>query len=295
MKVKGLILVLALVMAMAGFEIKAGESDCQALIDQSEKFWMEENFDKSDQLLNQAKQLCPNRAEIYWRLARNIYDRIESLPRAERPPKPERIRQYEKMIQLTDKCIELDPNDGNCWLWKGIGLGRRGTTKGILNSLADIDELEKYWKKAEELKPTYRAEDGSANALGDIYNALGQFYRVVPDWWIIKVLFGTRGDISKSVEYQRKAVALESERIEYNKELGVSLICYGQKKKDPKAIEEGKKYLKKVLELPVHKPSDRVDKKHSKILLENPDLACTYSRDAQQVVSKEEFEKTQKK
>jgi len=271
------------------------EKDCEQLISRSEELWLKENYDASDQVLLQAEKLCPERAEIYWRLARNIYDRIESLPRHQRPPKQERIQLYEKIIQLSDKCIKLAPEDGNCWLWKGIGLGRRGTTKGILNSLSEIDDLERTWKKAEELQPKYRARDGSANTMGDIYNALGQFYRVVPDWWILKVMFGTRGDIEKSVEYQRKAVAVEPKRIEYNKELGISLICYGQKKKDLKAIEEGKEYLKKVESLPELKPSDRVDKEHCRILLAHPELACSYSRDAQQVVSKEEFEKTQKK
>jgi tetratricopeptide (TPR) repeat protein len=199
------------------------------------------------------------------------------------------------VITLADKCIALEPNNGNCWQWKGIGIGRRGTTKGILNSLSEIDDLETVFLKAESLKPEYRSENGSANAMGDIYNALGQFYRTVPDWFILKTLFGARGDIDRSVEYQRKAVAREPNRIEYNKELGVSLLCYGQKKNDDKAIAEGRKYLEKVSSLPVLKNSDIVDKDHARILLKNPDLACGYSRDAQQVISKEEFEKTREK
>ena len=117
----------------------------------------------------------------------------------------------------------------------------------------------------------------------------------MPDWFILQALFGTRGDLAKSVEYQRKAVARVPSRIEYNKELGVSLICYGQKNRDQKSVDEGREYLKKVAAFPVLKSSDKVDQEHAKLLLTNPDLACGYSRDAQQVQSREEFEKTQKK
>jgi len=269
--------------------------DCKTRIYNSERLWLSGKFDESDQELEQALKQCPNMAELYWRKARNIYDRIESLPREKRPSKEERIKLYEQVIALADKCIALEPNNGNCWQWKGIGIGRCGTTKGILNSLSEIDDLEKVFLKAESLKPEYRSENGSANAMGDIYNALGQFYRTVPDWFILKTLFGARGDIDRSVEYQRKAVAREPNRIEYNKELGVSLLCYGQKKNDDKAIAEGRKYLEKVSSLPVLKNSDIVDKDHARILLKNPDLACGYSRDAQQVISKEEFEKTREK
>jgi len=271
------------------------EAACSGLLAGSEKSWLAGDYEGSDKFLKQAESLCPDLAEIYWREARNIYDRLEALPREKRPGKQESIKLYEQIISLADKCISLDQDDGMCWHWKGVGIGRRGSTKGVLNSLSDLRELESVMNKAETLKPSYRSENGSANAMGDIYDAHGMLYRIVPDWFILKTLFGVRGDMAKSVEYQRKAVALEPQRIEYNKELGVSLICYGQKKNEPQALAEGRKYLQKIENLPIMKNSDRVDKEHARILLANPDLACGYSRDAQQVQSKEEFEKTQKR
>jgi len=283
--------------AVSGFAqlSPASGSDCASLMASSEKSWLAGNYDQSDRFLKQAEALCPGLAEIYWREARNIYDRSEALPRDKRPGKQESIKLYNQIISLADKCISLSANDGLCWHWKGVGIGRRGSTKGVLYSLPDLRQLEAVMNKAEALKPSYRSENGSANGMGDIYDAHGMLYRIVPDWFLLKTLFGARGDMVKSVDYQRKAVALEPQRIEYNKELGVSLICYGSKKNDPQAVEEGRAYLKKIEALPVIKSSDRVDKDHARILLENPDLACGYSRDAQQVQSKEEFEKIPKK
>ena len=291
MKIK--IPLLALLAIFWGFRAFAA-TDCKDLIASSEQSWVDCKYDESEQWLKQAESKCPALAEIYWRQARNLYDKVESLPRDQRPGKADSIKLYNRIIALSDKCISLAPNDGLCYHWKAVGIGRRGTTRGVLNSLGDLRELETTISKAESLKPNYRAVNGVGNAMGDIYDAHGMLYRVVPDWSILKLLFGARGDIAKSVEYQRKAVAAEPARIEYNKELGVSLVCYGQKQNDPAAVKEGLNYLKKVDALTVLKPSDKVDKQHAKLLLANPDMACGYSRDSQQVQSKEAFDQAQK-
>lgn len=291
----GFIKAVAACIMLASFSASASAPDCSDLIQSSEQAWLELNYDASDQALAQAQRKCPDLSEVYWRQARNIFDRVESLPREKRPGKQQSIELFNRIIALGEKCIQVNPNDGLCHHWKAVGIGRRGSTKGVLNSLGDLRELEATMQKAESLKPTYRSVNGSANAMGDIYDAHGMLYRVVPDWYILKVLFGARGDMVKSVELQRKAVALEPASIGYNKELGVSLVCYGRKKNDPAPVAEGRKYLEKVETLPVLKHSDKVDKDHARILLKNEDMACGYSRDAQQVQSQEEFEKIQKK
>ncbi len=289
----GIIVSLFLVLVFCWPASVPAETSCDELIKKSEDLWLANDFEGSDKVLEKAEKKCPDRAEIYWRKARNAYDRLENLDRDRKPNTEERIKYYRKMEALGDKCIELAPEDGNCWLWKGIAKGRRGTSQGILRALSEAAELEDVFLKAVELKPQYRATDGSANALGDAYNALGQFYRVLPEWLCtfgIKQVVGTCGDIDKSVEYQRKAVAREPARIEYVKELGISLICRGQRQDNPEEIKEGKKYLKKVGDLPEIKPSDPIDKKHARMILDDPSMACGYSRDAQQEQSKDAYE-----
>ena len=105
----------------------------------------------------------------------------------------------------------------------------------------------------------------------------------------------TRGDLEKSVAMNRQAVELEPQRIEHVKELGLSLICLGQKRDQPEKVEEGKKILRGIAGLPVIKPSDKIDREHARMLLQDPSLACGYSRDAQQEQSREAFEKSQPK
>lgn len=285
-RILGMVVIAAMLAVVAA---AVAADNCDQLAAQAEKLWLARDYNGSDKVLDDAAKQCPKRAELYWRKARNEYDRIENLPRDKKPAKDQLITRYRGIEALAAKCIALDPNDGNCHLWKGIGQGRRGTTQGILSSLREASDLEKSFLKAESLKPQYRAENGSANALGDTYNALGQYYRVVPEWACHIPLLGACGNLQKSVDYQKKAVAREPKRIEYQKELGVSLICHGQKYSKPPEIEEGKKLLQGLAALPNIKPSDEIDKQHAKMLLANPDLACGYSRDAQQEQSQSAY------
>ena len=294
MKIKMMIFGLATsVLLIVSFGI-AGEKSCDQLVQDSEKLWMDDKFDESDTLLDEAMELCPNRAELYWRKARNEYLRLEAIPREKKPEDDMLIERYRKLETLADKCIRLDEEDGLCWLFKGVAIGRRGTTQGVLRSLFLAAEVEEAWLKTAALKPQYRAENGAANALGDCYYALGMYYRTVPEWlcyFPLKQIIGTCGSLEKSVDYQRKAVACEPKSIGYHKELAVSLLCHGQEYNRPEEIEEAKRILKELQSFPELKPTCKIDKDHAKMLLEDPSLACGYQRDTQQELSEEAYEK----
>ena len=223
--------------------------------------------------------------EIKWRLARNAYGRVERIPRDKKPSKEELLKVYNGVEALADQCIALDSKDGNCWVYKAVAIGRKGSTQGTLQTLPLVKDLEAALLKGIELKPAYRSANGAANSMGDLHSMLGIMYRVLPEWtcaFPFKNIIGTCGDLDKSVEYNRKAVAREPRRIEYHKELGVSLFCRGQKKDRPADVEEGKKVLTDMLSLPEVKKTDPIDKEHARQVLANPELACGYSRDGRQ-------------
>jgi len=105
------------------------ESACERLIELSEINWINNNYDESDCLLTKSLNTCPDRFDVYWRMIRNEYDRIESIPRSKKPDKEALVKRYQAMEDMADLCIEKDKNDGNCYLWKGIAMGRRGLTQ----------------------------------------------------------------------------------------------------------------------------------------------------------------------
>ena len=290
--VKKILLAVMVALAVCPAPARAADERCDRLVAESEQAWMDGKFDASDKDLNQAQSICPDRAELYWRLARNDFSRIEAIPRDQKPGRVSLIVRYKKIEDLADKCAKLDPEDGNCWLWKASSVGRRATTQGMLKSLREARDVEKYLLKAEQLAPRYRSANGTSNALGDVYDALGQFYRMLPEWLCtigVKQVVGVCGDLKKSISYLRKAVAREPRRIEYQKDLAVSLICHGQKSERPGQIAEGKKMLMALQSLPSVKQTDDIDKQHARMILADPSLACGYSRDGQQEQSEEAF------
>ncbi|MBW1898740.1 MAG: hypothetical protein JRI61_06725 [Deltaproteobacteria bacterium] len=275
----------------------AAEDSCDELIAEAEQLWSVNKFEESDKRLDKVIETCPELAEPYWRKGRNILIKLEGIPRDQKPAKKELIMLYSEIETLADKCIEIDENDGHCYFWKGIGMGRRATTQGVLKMLFMAEDVENTWLKASDLGLTYQSEDGTVEAKCLNYYALGMFYRLVPEWlclFPLKQIVGTCGDKKKSVEYQRKAVACMQNGIGMYKELAVSLLCYGQKYKKPEDVEEAKKILKNLQSMPEKMQFDRIDKEHARMLLADSSLACGYSRDKQQELSEEAYEKAKK-
>jgi len=275
----------------------AVEKSCDEMLKESEQLFLENKFDEVDAKLGAVMKKCPKLSEPYWRKGMNIYERYEKIPRDQKPSKEDLIKKYEELEAWADKGIEINENDSGCWHWKGAGIARKGTTKGVLNMLWAASKVEDAWLKAAELENPHRAHNGYYSGKADTYYAMGQYYRVVPEWlkyFPFKQIFSTHGDKKKSIEYQRKAVAIEPKRVEYHKELAISLICHGNSYNIPDEIEEGKKILINLNSLPTIKETDKIDKEHARMLLKDLSLACGYVRDKQQEVSEEEYEKANK-
>jgi len=269
--------------------LSAGE-----LISKSEKLWIAHKYQESNKILRKALATTPGnveKAEIYWRTALNLYDMAEGMSGKAHQARHDN---YTRMGGLSKKCMALAPKMPECYLFYATGMSRQATQKGILNSLEKALEIEKNYLKVIELEATYRTERGELNILGDAYCRLGTFYRLLPEWSEIKRLYKIKGDKKKSIDMLRKAVEIEPGRIEYAKELGISLVCYGESTNNRQVVDEGIMWLKKIRKLKVLKPTDKIDKKHAKMILADLEMACGYSRDAQQDVSRESFEKKKK-
>lgn len=219
----------------------------------------------------------PDDVEALWRLARALYEKGEL--QAGKVPDAERLPIYLRVQELSRRAQQLAPDNGQGYLWDGVGMGRVATAKGILSQLFTADDIEKLWLRALQTPTRYASASGNSTFPGDVYNALGQFYRLCPDWAAMKWIAGTRGDIDKSVDYNRRLVAAEPDRIEALKELGVSLLCKGEKQDDEAAKAEGREWLRKALTIPARFPVERIDHQQIPVILQREADACGYSRD----------------
>jgi tetratricopeptide (TPR) repeat protein len=268
----------------------AAAADLHPLVAEAEQAWSDDEMDRSIALLDQRLAEDPDDIEAAWRKARSLYSKGERMAEAGAPV-AQRIAMYEEMERTVAGPLAKNPNHGALLHWKGTAMGRKATAKGVLSSLFMADDIEGAWLAASKSDYRYRSADDTSSMPGDVYFALGQFYRLCPDWTLVKVLTGTKGDIDQSVSWLRKAVQDSPTRLEVQKELGVSLMCKGQRDDDPAATAEGRQWLQKAMGLSPRKGVEEIDKRQIPVILEGKNDVCGYSRDGWQDVSRESYDK----
>jgi hypothetical protein len=216
------------------------------------------------------------RPEVIWRLARIMVNYYEGYRDA---PEKLKLAAYAQAEAISRKCIAMSPKTPGCYLELGIAIGRQGTIRGVLRSLRSAGPIEEAWLKGLELSkghPEYKVDKDLMEA--HFWYTLGIFYRIVPDWWIVKVIAGTRGDKQKAIDFNRKSVELRPDPSTWL-ELGVALMCRGSKEDDKAQLDEGVTWVTKVSQITPNSEIDTVDKKNAKVILANPKKVCGYSRD----------------
>jgi len=217
----------------------------------------------------------PEESYTYWRIARNYWRTGESLPA---DAKDERIHYFELAESWAGRGISIDPECAPCMLWKFVSMGRQATTRGLISAVGDVREMDDLLTRGIELRPDHVDNAGNAT-LGNLYYSGAVFYRVVPDWWWLKLFFGVRGDTQRSLDYARKAVAISALRVDYRVELGAVLLCLGTEEGRADAINEGMTVLAGAKELDDYLSTDYLDKAHAEIMMDSPEKSCGYSRD----------------
>jgi len=221
----------------------------------------------------------PKDVDLHWMVVRYMFEVAEAF--GEEEATFDKEAHYEKMITIADKGLALDPGHPHLLFGRGIARGRLGTTRGVLSSLFMAEDIEDDWTTALNSGYEYESLDGHEIMPCDVAQALGIFYRLVPEWWIVGVIAGTKGDLDKSVQLLEFADKCRGQRIHVVKELGVSRICRGQKRNQPSQVNQGLADLKRALDITPKTNSDHTDHRHIKMLIGDLDLACEYSRDGQ--------------
>ncbi|MEZ4237134.1 MAG: hypothetical protein R3F59_13460 [Myxococcota bacterium] len=220
--------------------------------------------------------------QLYWMKVRFMYEIGEKFD-----PKDtsiDRLAFYQEMADAVEAGLALAPTDRHLLFARGVALGRLGTTRGVLSSLFMAKDVEQSWLAVANDKAYQYSSIGGHEVLPcDAFHALGIYYRLVPDWWIVQVIAGTRGNLEKSVEWHTKATRCKPDEVANWKELGATQLCLGQHDKDQAMIDAGMASLQKGASLPTGASErKRIDQRHAKAMMADPSLACGYSRDGQQ-------------
>jgi len=255
---------------------------------------IEHDFGKdidAEKALKKILKKYPKNVKAHWVMALNYFLRGEGLPRLDEKG---RELEFAKGREWGKKCVKLDPQNINCRLFLGSNTGRMITNSGGLTKAWYASEIHDTFKAGAKSKAHYRFGN-SMTSLGTVYHALGAVYRMVPDSFLVKLFFGVRGDIKKSIHYHKLAVATKPSRIPYVTELAASYLCSFDRDEDQKALEAGKKELKRCLSLKPRMKIEVMSQEDCGKLLKTPELACGYSRDRQQETDIDKLKEMHKK
>ncbi len=250
-------------------------------------------FDDCIKNCEEALKYKPNDYLVRAMMCLSYYEIAEKLDINKTTDKERKIELYNTMLRVAEEGIKCAPEMGECYFMRGLANARIATTKGVLSELFTAKGIENDWLIAVNRKSDYTTPNGE-NLQASSCVALGVYYRLCPSFFLLRWMFGISGDLDKAVYYCNKAYTLDSTRIEIVKEYGVALITRGLDRNKNEDIESGKEYLRKVPTLPLRLDTDTVDIVHSKTLLSNISLCPGYSRDEEQDISEESFDKKNK-
>lgn len=253
-----------------------------------EQMYTNGDVDEGLRIAKERQAANPEDIDLYWHIARFIFEVGERHERDSAEIDKKAL--YKEMIAWSEEGLEIAPGDPHLTYAYGIAKARLGTTRGVLASLWMAKDIERAWTVVADSGYEYESINRGEHLPCDAHLVLGIFYRVVPDWWIVKLLSGTRGDLDKALEYLEYANTCSPDRINVKKELGVGQICFGMNREMPEFVEMGRKTLEETLLLTPDGDTDFIDFKHIPKILENPEMACEYSRDGQQDLDRESLE-----
>lgn len=255
------------------------------LLHQASELIYDDRFAEAKAALSEAQKLRPENDTALWLEARVHFLEAETLPATE---KSKRLAAYQTARARAEQAIRVNPKSAEAHLWLAIAEGRIATSQG--NFRAAIDSImdsggpaliANSFERAIALQAKYVHFGYSAH--GDALNGAAQFYRLMPESFFVSSLLGVAGNLDRSVELAQQAFDLQPDRIEYAKELGVSLLCRSAKNHSAPDLEKAKQALHAALMLTAYTKLEIIDQQQIRRLLQiEPNRACAYSRDGWQ-------------
>ena len=196
-----------------------------------------------------------------------------------------------KVKKHTERCLQLDKNLDICKFFLGAAIGKIATIDGILASLGQGKQILALWNDVLDGRQQYIFDDGySLQSL--VHYALGIFYRVVPDVFILRWVMGFSGDIDKSVEMHRKSVELPGGggACSYLM-LTAALLCQA----DGEVTAEAKSFIGEIKMMKTDGDSEAICVRDAAKLERKPADGCGYTKAQQQERSEEAMKAKLKK
>ncbi len=197
------------------------------------------------EVFREADKASPNNAEVLRRIA-NEY----GLSMSEVSSKEAKKERGEQAMEYARRAVAADPGNSAAQLALAISYGRVAELLDNKTKIEYSKKIEEYAKRALELDPN---NDLACYVLGAWNYELANLNPVVRA--IAKAVYGSLPPASneKAIEYLRRAISLNPNRIGPRVDLGRALIAAGER-------EKGRAELEKALSMPNRERDDATAK-----------------------------------
>ena len=205
----------------------------------------------ANKLLVALDKKYPDEPVILWHLAVNYFMVARRLGEDFKA----QIPLLDKGIQKTARCLEIAPDNADCHLSYAASRGASAVAHGIFSTISQISEIEQlmlHAHKVTKTKPFPMAPYG-ISSFDVATGALAEFYRLVPDWWIFKVIAGVRGDKAKAWSY---AKTMKVNEIGSTNVVARSALCEGARSQDETLVNKAIELIVEGVQMDLMHPFD---------------------------------------
>jgi hypothetical protein len=250
-----------------------------------EKPATEQSLRRQLEILEEVSKAEPNWIDGYWMIGEAAFQLGNSLSNPKDIKGTRAI--FVKGQEATEKCLKIDSKNVLCKMFLGASLGKIASIDGIFSSLRRASAVEALWLDITKSGIDHRLSPNST-LQGSARYALGLYNRLVPDSFILKMMFGARGDIQKSISFHKESVEADGGNTCNLMMLGVAQICSVKGDVKDKVGIEGLKNLADAKTKPITNAMGNACARDIPKIEKDPSLACGYETTRQQEETSDE-------
>ena len=251
-----------------------------------------EELEEALAILEKVLKKHPKWLDGYWQIGSITFQLGSTYTEEKDHPIARKI--FVKGEKATRKCLRYNKKHPLCQLMLGSNIGKIGTIDGIFASLSNAAEIERLWLAVSRSDYNFNFSK-NVSMQGSVRYALGMFYRLIPDFFLLDWLFDVRGDIDKSIKYHRESIAIDGKNACATLMLAASLMCKSKGEKGEPSTREGMNLLAETKAAKTDNITIQVCVRDAQKLMDNPSNGCGYTTAKQQETDEEAFKRQQEK
>ncbi len=163
---------------------------------------------------------------------------------------PEALAVLDIGLAATEKCVGVKTDDKSfdpmpCRFSRGSLTGKIASINGILSSLSKGKKVREDWQATADGKVDMQLSK-SFSLIASANHALGLFNRLIPDLWLVNMIFSIRGNLDESLRRHQLATKTDKNACALYGESTI-LLCRGQKKNSTEDLNLGKQVAQRAI------------------------------------------------